>query len=552
MPPTPPPADPAPPTWGPLTLLEKIEADATGEVWHAREPALARDVTLTLFHDVDDPEAAWQRLMQEAKTIARVRQPNLAEFHAMERHDARIGVWTEWVGGASLAALLAARGTLRVEEAASIGVFLCRGLAALHAAGAVHGDVQAEHVRRGEDGRVVLTGYALGRRLVDPAADAALPVTDAMACRAPELLAGLPPAPASDLYGVGVLLYRLVTGEFPVPAPTVGALAAALNAGPAPRLAERRPDLPAAFSAAVDRARARLAPDRFANAREMEQALAAVLAAAGAPAPAAEAAPRAGAALRGGVLLVAGALGIMVLAFVAVLVMSRSARFVPTFAVEAGFVRAAGEPAEPLADHATVRPGDHLRLRYRGSRLLFVYVLAQEPDGAAWLVFPRFNGLPQNPLPAQRALELPGGAPGVENAWTVTRPGAPRRFLVAVSAAPLADFEALVEGRPPAPGGDRAGRPEALPPPYVGALAVPAAALERLRAAALPSVADSAGVSGGADAGNPEEGPRSAIPDSAVASHAVPLPLYALARPLGGPEPPTQGVWLRQITFENP
>lgn len=532
-----PPVNPAAPTWGALTLLESIESDATSEVWHAREPAHARDVTLRLFNAVEDPDAAWRRLMDEGKRLARVTNPHLAEFYAMERHDDRIGVWTEWVGGGSLDALVRARGALRVDEAATIGVLLCRGLAALHAAGAVHGDVQAAHVLRAEDGRVVLTGYGLGRRVVDPVADVDAPVAGGASYRAPELLAGLPPTPAADLYGVGVLLWYLVTGTFPVTAPTIGTLTARLTTDGAPSLRALRPDLPVAFSAVVDRALQRLAPGRFRNAREMEAALAAALAAEGAPAPAAGAALSSGATTRrgpgGGIFLLLGAAGIMLMAFFVVLYLSRSARFVPTFDVEAGFVRQVGELAEPLADGAAVRPGDHLRLRFRGSRMLFVYVMAEARDGAAWLVFPRFDGIPQNPLSPGRLVELPGGAPGVENAWTVTQAGERRRFLVAVSAAPLADFEALLAERPPEAGGRAATAVEAGPAPYAGAIPVPAEAMQRLQAAALLP----------APAAGAVDGTRA--PEAPAAE-----PLYDLARDLGGREVAARGVWLRRIAFE--
>lgn len=271
-------------------------------------------------------------------------------------------------------------------------------------------------------------------------------------------------------------------------------------------------------------------------AREREAAPAAE----GAPVSAVGAALSSGATARrgpgGGIFLLLGAAGIMLMAFFVVLYLSRSARFVLTFDVEAEFVRSVGELAEPLADGSEVRAGDHLRLRFRGSRMLFVYVMAEARDGAAWLVFPRFDGIPQNPLSPGRRVELPGGAPGVENAWTVVQAGERRRFLVAVSAAPLADFEALLAERPPEAGGRAAGAAEAGPAPYAGAIPVPSEAMQRLRAAALLPAPAADGAAGGM--GKP----------GAPAAES----LYDLARDLGDREVAARGVWLRRIAFESP
>ena len=90
----------------------------------------------------------------------------------------------------------------------------------------------------------------------------------------PERLRGGPPTAATDIYSLGVLLYHLVTQEYPVEGATRAEVEAAHRTGRRIRLRDWRADLPDAFVAAVERA---IAPDpaaRFASAGVFEEALA--------------------------------------------------------------------------------------------------------------------------------------------------------------------------------------------------------------------------------------------------------------------------------------
>jgi serine/threonine-protein kinase len=90
---------------------------------------------------------------------------------------------------------------------------------------------------------------------------------------APEVLRGGRAGPASDLYSLGVLLFRLVAGDYPVQAHTLDELREALARGPLPSLRSVRPDVPLEFADVVARALERDPADRFKSAVEMERAL---------------------------------------------------------------------------------------------------------------------------------------------------------------------------------------------------------------------------------------------------------------------------------------
>src|SRR5262249_46120437 len=117
---------------------------------------------------------------------------------------------------------------------------------------------------------VVLMDFGAGR---DPHSDRPRRITGTPVYMAPELFAGSDVTPQADLYSLGVLLYHLVTGAYPVNARTSAEVGAAHARGDRTHLRDRRPELPAAFIAVVERAVASDPADRFESAGAMEQAL---------------------------------------------------------------------------------------------------------------------------------------------------------------------------------------------------------------------------------------------------------------------------------------
>jgi len=255
--------------WGHLEVQERIAGGAFGDVYLARDPHLNRDVALKLLRlDASTGQPA-ERLLDEARTLARVRHPNVVTVHGADVRDARAGLWMEFVHGRTLESWLQAHGALGPGEATTVGVDLCRALAAVHGAGLVHGDVKAQNVLREDGGRTVLMDFGAGRvQGTNVVALAGTPLY-----LAPEVLAGEPATPRSDIYSLGVLLFHLLTNAYPYSAADLDGLRAAHAEGSRTMLRDFRPDLPDALVQAINRA---LEPDparRFATAGEMEEGL---------------------------------------------------------------------------------------------------------------------------------------------------------------------------------------------------------------------------------------------------------------------------------------
>src|SRR5882672_11088954 len=266
-------------TWAHLTLLERLGGGTYGEVYRAWDRQLEREVALKLLRGVhpstslgaggdDDPETS--RITREGRLLARVRHPNVITVHGVDVHEGRVGLWMELLRGQTLEQLLHTRGAFGAREAAPIGIYLCRALAALHAAGLLHRDVKADNVIREEGGRIVLMDLGTGRE-IDSNARPGLPdFAGTPLYIAPEVFDGAPASEATDVYSLGVLLYHLVTGSFPVWAKTVEELKARHRNAPPIRLRDARADLPTVFVAVVDRAISRNPTDRYLTAGALE------------------------------------------------------------------------------------------------------------------------------------------------------------------------------------------------------------------------------------------------------------------------------------------
>ena len=101
-------------------------------------------------------------MIQEARLLARVRHPNVVTVYGVDRNENAVGLWMELVEGLTLKQVLSVRGVLGAQEAALIGIDLCRAVAAVHKAGLLHRDIKVQNVMREAGGRIVLMDFGAG------------------------------------------------------------------------------------------------------------------------------------------------------------------------------------------------------------------------------------------------------------------------------------------------------------------------------------------------------------------------------------------------------
>ncbi len=254
-------------TWGPLELRRTIGRGRFGTVHVAWDPSLEREVALKILRKADQSAA----VIQEARLLARVRHPNVVTVYGVDRNENAVGLWMELVDGLTLKQVLSVHGVLGAPEAALIGIDLCRAVAAVHKAGLLHRDIKVQNVMREAGGRIVLMDFGAGAIRAEASSGSRRIGTPVYV--APEILDGAPATIASDVYSLGVVLYHLVTKQYPVDGETISAVAAAHARGEVIPLSDRRPDLPGNFARVVDRALQRDPARRFRSSGAMQQAL---------------------------------------------------------------------------------------------------------------------------------------------------------------------------------------------------------------------------------------------------------------------------------------
>jgi eukaryotic-like serine/threonine-protein kinase len=508
-----------PESWGHLRLLAQIGQGSFGTVYRAWDSKLERHVALKLVVPSGVSNAFdLSRALKEARLLARVRHPNVVTVLGADCYDDRFGLWMELVNGLTLEQLLKTHGTMSAREAAAIGVDLCHALAAVHRARLLHRDIKASNVMREDGGRIVLMDLGAGRRM--PAADEPVdPLAGTPLYLAPELLAGHKPSVPSDIYSVGVLLYHLVSGRYPVSGTTRDEVARAHERTDRALLRDMRPDLPPSFVDAIDRA---LSPEphlRYRTAGGFGTALAALAGVRYERDPRRWLDWRVGAA----VMAITAALlvGLVQVGRDAVEpasdTPSSEKAIVPgSYDVTAAFYAVRNGQNVRLTAGSRVAPGDRLFLTLDASRPVFAYVVNQDEIGAAYLLFPLAGYEPQNPIPLGAAIRLPGLRNGEPHYWEVTTAGGREHFLVYVAPERLTNFEQMLAALPRA----QEGRP-------VDAIPLTARAVGVLR-----------GVGGVAPAPRQPTAPT--------------VPGLADLKPLPDSRETTTGVWARRITFDNP
>lgn len=256
--------------WGHLDIRDEIGRGASGTVYRAWDTRLAREVALKLW----STDAGHDAALEEGRLLARLNHPHIVRVFGADIHDGVAGIWMELLEGDSLEDVLARDGVFGVEETLLIGRDLASALAAVHAAGLLHRDVKTRNVIRERGGRIVLMDLGAGRAMGrDEKGDS----TGTPLYMAPEVLRGGAADTRSDLYGLGVLLFRLLTAAYPVQAANLAELRDAHAAGRRVPLAARRADVAADVRGIIDHL-ADPDPDaRPANATEAEAMLSAAL-----------------------------------------------------------------------------------------------------------------------------------------------------------------------------------------------------------------------------------------------------------------------------------
>ncbi len=233
--------------FGNYELLDEVGRGGMGVIYRARQPGLDRVVALKMLiagEFADD--AARKRLLREARAVAKLSHPNIVSIHDVGEHDGRPFFAMEFVPGQSLAQSVH-EGPLSIARIVEWVLKLAQAVHYAHTQGVIHRDLKPGNVLVNERGEPKLTDFGLTKTAVDltqTIASAGSP--NFMAPEQASRERG-PTGVHTDVFGLGSILYFLLTGRPPFPGEMLGeTIRAVLEKDPVTPRALRRdtpPDL---------------------------------------------------------------------------------------------------------------------------------------------------------------------------------------------------------------------------------------------------------------------------------------------------------------------
>jgi serine/threonine protein kinase len=274
---------------GPYEVEREIGRGGMGIVYLARDTRLGRAVALKAVGRGGTDAVGRARLQREARAAASLAHPGIATVYALEEDGDDCYLITEYLQGRTLRDELA-DGPFPYGRWRLVAIAIAEAVGAAHAQGIVHRDLKPENVMRTEAGAIKVLDFGLARATTALATGMTPTITQAGALvgtpgyMAPEQIRGQPLDARTDVFAVGVLLYELASGVHPFgagmssgPGDAAGMVAAgdvlARIVAEEPAPLETHSMLPPAAVAIVSRALAKNPEARYADGRELAEAL---------------------------------------------------------------------------------------------------------------------------------------------------------------------------------------------------------------------------------------------------------------------------------------
>jgi serine/threonine-protein kinase len=254
------------------TILSALGQGGMGQVFRVKDKELDDEVALkTLKADAHDANLT-ERLRQEIKLARLITHPNVVRVHDFGESDGTRFLTMEYVPGTTLREMLDVGRRLEITPALQIAKQVCRGLAAVHKAGIIHGDLKPQNVMVMGNGVVKLMdfGVARERRREEQVAGTSAGTPLYMS---PEQARGGELDERSDIYSAGVVMFELFTGTCPFLDKDIYEIMRMHLNEPPPNPRQRRPDLPEALGQLILTCLAKSRLQRPATAADLDRLL---------------------------------------------------------------------------------------------------------------------------------------------------------------------------------------------------------------------------------------------------------------------------------------
>lgn len=265
---------------GKYKLLEHIGTGGMGQVFLCQHTRLNRRVAIKVLPaEKAEERASLERFYREAQAVAALNHPNIVRAHDVDRDGPLHFLVMEYVEGSNLTEIVKRRGPLPIGRALEYIVQAACGLHHAHEASLIHRDVKPANLLVDRMGQVKVLDLGLARFY----SDSSDPLTRRFAGRnvigtadylAPEQARDSHAADVrSDIYALGGTLYYLLTGQPPFTTGTIAQKLLQHQNDPVTPIREKRPEVPPAVAAVVERMLEKNQADRFSSCLEVIDAL---------------------------------------------------------------------------------------------------------------------------------------------------------------------------------------------------------------------------------------------------------------------------------------
>lgn len=203
---------------GHFRVTRELGRGGMGIVYEAHDEALERRVAVKQLRRGPEPgRADWERFLREARLVAKLRHPNLAQIHSLVEAGELYLIF-EYVEGRTLSAVLERKGPFSPAEARRVLAQVCGALDYAHGQRIIHKDLKPSNIMVGADGSCKVMDFGIAHQARGSASHTQTAASGTPPYMPPEQAMGSV-SPAADLYALGVLAYELLTGHLPFTGP---------------------------------------------------------------------------------------------------------------------------------------------------------------------------------------------------------------------------------------------------------------------------------------------------------------------------------------------
>jgi serine/threonine protein kinase len=262
---------------GRYKIYDEVGEGAAGSVYLARDQEEARIVAIKVVHPHLTKDGQFmERFQREAGILAELKEfesPHIARLYEFGEEDGMVYIVTEFVEGRTLAEILAARGTLEVDEALVVAHQVAECLEITSRKNIVHRDLKPANLMITPEGIVKVMDFGIARGLMYTG----LTSTGVLGTPyyiSPEQAEGRKDLDArTDMYSLGVCLYQMLTGELPYTGDSPVELILQHVEAPIPSARDKRPDVHPSVDGIVRKCMAKQVKDRYATPADLIAAI---------------------------------------------------------------------------------------------------------------------------------------------------------------------------------------------------------------------------------------------------------------------------------------